>query len=68
MGVNDLKNLARERWGRSTAFRVGIVAGEIGLRVANPYRGRQASLYREGLRRGRRSMTNIAQSYWRDLG
>lgn len=44
---------ARGRLGRCTAFRMGIVAGEIGARIVNPYHGRQASLFREGLRRSR---------------
>ena len=69
MGMNDLHQLARERWGKSTAFRVGIVAGEVGLRMVNPYHGRQASLYRQGLRRGKAtSMTRPVWFYWEVMG
>lgn len=53
MTNENLRSLARERWGKCTAFRVGIVAGELNLAIVNPYRGNQASLYRQGLRRGR---------------
>jgi len=51
MSIEACRTIARQRWGRCTAFRMGIVAGEIGARIVNPYRGRQASLFRQGLRR-----------------
>lgn len=50
---DDLRRLARERWGLASAFRAGVIAGELNVRIANPYRGKQGSLFREGLRRGR---------------
>lgn len=53
IGLEACRTIARQRWGRCTAFRMGIVAGEIGARIVNPYRGKQASLFREGLRRSR---------------
>ena len=53
MSIEACRTIARQRWGRCTAFRMGIVAGEIGARIVNPYRGKQASLFREGLRRSR---------------
>lgn len=53
MSIEACRTIARQRWGRCTAYRMGIVAGEIGARIVNPYRGKQASLFREGLRRSR---------------
>lgn len=53
VSIEACRTIARQRWGRCTAFRMGIVAGEIGARIVNPYRGKQASLFREGLRRTR---------------
>jgi hypothetical protein len=53
MSIEACRIIARQRWGRCTAYRMGIVAGEIGARIVNPYRGKQASLFREGLRRSR---------------
>ncbi len=55
MSVEACRTIARQRWGRCTAFRMGVVAGEIGARIVNQYRGRQADLFRQGLRRGRAS-------------
>lgn len=53
MSIEACRTIARQRWGRCTAYRMGIVAGEIGARIVNPYRGKQTSLFREGLRRSR---------------
>lgn len=53
VSLEACRTLSRQRWGRCTAYRMGIVVGEIGARIANPYRGRQGGLYREGIRRGR---------------
>lgn len=53
MTNDNLRQLARERWGAATAFRVGIVAGELNVRMVNPYRGRLGAHYRQGLRKGR---------------
>lgn len=55
MSIEACRTIARQRWGRCTAFRMGVVAGEIGARIVNQYRGRQAGLFRQGLRRGRAS-------------
>jgi len=60
MSVEACRTIARQRWGRCTAFRMGIVAGEIGARIVNPYHGRQADLFRQGLRRGRASAGRAA--------
>lgn len=54
MTNENLRQLARERWGAATAFRVGVVAGELNLLMVNPYRGKLGSLYRQGRRRGRK--------------
>lgn len=61
IGLNACRVLARDRWGQATAYRVGIVAGEAGLRVINPFHGRSASLFREGLRKGRRNAGSLVR-------
>ena len=53
MTNENLRQLARERWGIASAFRAGIIAGELNVRIVNPYRGKQGALFRQGLRRGR---------------
>lgn len=53
IGLNACQVLARNRWGRATPYRLGVVAGEIGVMMPNPFEGRRASLFREGLRKGR---------------
>jgi len=81
IGLEACRTIARQRWGRCTAFRMGIVAGEIGARIVNPYRGKQASLFREGLRRSRPTRAqagvkarelgvreDLAMGYWEVLG
>lgn len=61
LGGDDLRRLARDRWGAATAFRVGIIAGELGVRMVNPFHGRSASLFREGLRKGRRNAGSLVR-------
>lgn len=53
MSLDHAKDLARARWGTATAFRVGVIVGERDLRFVNPYSGKLAKLYREGIRTGR---------------
>lgn len=53
MSLEHVKDLARARWWTATAFRVGVLVGEKNLRIANPYSGKLAKLYREGIRTGR---------------
>lgn len=53
-GLDGFRDEARARWGSCTAFRLGVIIGERGEVVANPYRGRLAVLFREGLKHGRR--------------
>ena len=60
MSVEACRTIARQRWGRCTAYRMGIVAGEIGARIVNQYRGRQAGLFRQGLRQGRANADRTA--------
>jgi len=62
MSIEACRTIARQRWGRCTAFRMGIVAGEIGARIVNQYRGRQAGLFRQGLRQGRANAGRTAAS------
>lgn len=53
-GLDGFRDEARARWaGPCTAFRLGIIIGERGLRVANPYSGRLAEHFRHGIRTGR---------------
>lgn len=61
MTARTVRNLVRDRWSVCTAFRMGIVAGEIGVRMVNPYRGRSAALFREGLRKGRTRHAALAR-------
>lgn len=54
MSIEACRTIARQRWGRATAFRIGVVAGEIGARIVNPFRdAHRSSLYRQGLRWGK---------------
>jgi len=54
MSIEACRTIARQRWGRATAFRIGVVAGEIGARIVNPFRDdHRSSLYRQGLRWGK---------------
>ncbi|MCB4862337.1 hypothetical protein K7W03_22355 [Sphingobium sp. PNB] len=55
MTHENLIKVARDEWGIATAFRVGLLVGGMNLRMANPYRGKLAALYRQGLRQGRPS-------------
>jgi len=68
IGLEACRTIARQRWGRCTAFRMGIVAGEIGARIVNQYRGRQAVLFRQGLRRGRASAGRTAATCFQNGG
>lgn len=46
LNLDFARAAARARWGRATAFRIGLIVGELGLKTANPYldgtRGRAA--------------------------
>lgn len=55
MTFEDAKQIARERWGRATAFRVGYVVGESGRTVidAYPEAGKLRSRYVEGIAWGK---------------
>ena len=48
------RHAARLRWGRATAFRIGVEVGERGLRTSNPYafKSRGFDNFEEGLRFG----------------
>ena len=52
-----IRFIARQLYGRSTPYRMGLIAGEKGLHLPSPYSTEKASRqYREGMQTGRRLM------------
>lgn len=51
----EIRNIARQRYGSSSPYRMGLIAGEKGLNLPSPYSSEMATkLYREGIKNGRR--------------
>jgi hypothetical protein len=57
------RQAARVKWGRSTAFRLGLAVGEAGLYLASPYpRMRATEHYQHGLKTGHQWRLSAALS------